>query len=195
MAARLRQASCGWRRRNRRQVRPPRHDQLQPRSPPQMMARPRLPIHTRLNSARDSWTLIADCPSGRSARSSCLAWRATRPPGNRLQATARPTRAHVTRREERDLGGYHAGVSATVVLLVTPKQAIESDRYAGEVPADIAAALMAAGQPVNPGRSRIGSQPWRLHFQLSGADRVDTGQRLARQLAKLGYEVDVSFSP
>ena len=41
---------------------------------------------------------------------------------------------------------YRARVSTSVVLAVTPKQPIDPDRYMGEVPADVAAALVAAGQ-------------------------------------------------
>ena len=92
-------------------------------------------------------------------------------------------------------GHYCARVSTSVVLTVTPKDAIDPDRYVGDVPADIAAALTAAGQPVKAALSRRGSEPCRLQFQLSGPRRVEDGQRLEAQLRHLGYESDVSFSP
>ena len=92
-------------------------------------------------------------------------------------------------------GHYRAGVSTTVLLRVTPKEAIEVDLYLGEVPADVAAALTAAGQTVKPGLSGRRGGLWRLQFQLSGPDRVKDAQQLQIQLRSLGYEVDVHISP
>ena len=86
-------------------------------------------------------------------------------------------------------------MSTSVLLAVTPKEVIDPDRYVGDVPADVATALTAAGQVVSAGLSRSGSGPWRLRFQLSGPDGVATGQRLETRLRQLGYEADVSFSP
>ena len=85
-------------------------------------------------------------------------------------------------------------VSTSVVLAVTPKQPIDPDRYTGDVPADVSAALTAAGQAVKAGL-RCSRGQCRLLFQLSGRDRVEMGQRLEVQLRELGYDADVSFSP
>ena len=90
---------------------------------------------------------------------------------------------------------YRADVSTTVLLRVTPKEAIEVDLYFGEVPTDVAAALTAAGQMVKAGLSGRRGGPWRLQFQLSGPDRVEDAQQLQIQLRSLGYEVDVHISP
>jgi hypothetical protein len=86
-------------------------------------------------------------------------------------------------------------VSTSVVLSVRPGKPIDPDRYTGEVPDDIAAALTASGQPVRPGLWCPSSGPVRLLFQLSGPDRVAAGLRLVDQVRLLGYEADLSFSP
>lgn len=86
-------------------------------------------------------------------------------------------------------------MSTSVVLTVTPKEHIDPDRYVGDVPEDIAAALSEAGQNVKAGLSRRGSGPCRLRFQLSGPDRVEAGRRVEAQLTDLGYQADVRFSP
>lgn len=85
-------------------------------------------------------------------------------------------------------------VSTSVVLSVTPVEPIDPDRRV-EVPADIAAALAAAGQPRPPGLWVPRSGPARLLFQLSGRDRVAAGRRLLDEVRRLGYECDLSFSP
>lgn len=89
---------------------------------------------------------------------------------------------------------YRARVSTSVVLAVTPKQPIDPDRYWGEVPADVAAALVAAGQAVKAGLWHSRSGQCRMLFQLSGRDRVEMGHRLEGQLRELGYGADVSIS-
>ena len=81
-----------------------------------------------------------------------------------------------------------------MVLAVTPKQPVDPDRYMGDVPADVAAALLAAGQAVQAGLWSGSSGPCRLLFKLSGADRVEVGHRLEGQLRKLGYAADLSIS-
>ena len=86
-------------------------------------------------------------------------------------------------------------MSTTVLLRVTPKEAIGVDLYFGEVPTDVAAALTAAGQTVKAGLSGRRGGPWRLEFHLSGPDRVEDAQQLQIQLRSLGYEVDVHISP
>ena len=86
-------------------------------------------------------------------------------------------------------------VSTSVVLSVTPSETIDHDRYTGEVPDDIAAALTASGQPLEPGLWCQRSGPVRLLFQLSGADRVAAGERLLDEVRLMGYEADLSFSP
>lgn len=90
---------------------------------------------------------------------------------------------------------YRARVSTTVLLRVTPKEAIEVDRYFGEVPTDVASALTIAGQSAKAGLSGRRGGLWRLQFQLSGLDRVQDAQQLQEQLRSLGYEVDVYISP
>jgi hypothetical protein len=87
------------------------------------------------------------------------------------------------------------GVSTSVGLSVTPGESIDPDRYTGEVPDDIAAALTASGQPLTPGLWYPRSGPVRLLFQLSGPDRVAAGKRLLHQVRLMGYEADLSFSP
>jgi hypothetical protein len=86
-------------------------------------------------------------------------------------------------------------VSTSVVLSVTPREPIHPDRYTGDVPDDIAAALTASGQPLEPGLWCPGSGPVRLLFQLSGPDRVAAGQRLLDEVRLMGYQTDLSFSP
>ena len=88
---------------------------------------------------------------------------------------------------------YRAPMSTSVVLAVTPKQPLDPDRWFGDVPVDVAAALMAAGQPVKAGlwRPRVGQ--CRLLFQLRGRDRIEQGQRLEDELRELGYDADVSI--
>jgi putative flippase GtrA len=86
-------------------------------------------------------------------------------------------------------------VSTSVVLSVTPREPVDPDRYTGEVPDDIAAALTSCGQPVRPGLWCPRSGPVRLLFELSGADRVAAGQRLLGRLLLMGYEAKLSFSP
>lgn len=86
-------------------------------------------------------------------------------------------------------------VSTSVVLRVTPSEPIDPDRYMGEVPEEIAAALSASGQPLKPGLWCPRSGPVRLLFQLSGPDRVAAGRRLLDELRLLGYEADLTFSP
>ena len=81
------------------------------------------------------------------------------------------------------------------MLSVTPREPIHPDRYTGEVPDDITAALTASGQPLEPGLWCLGSGPVRLLFQLSGPDRVAAGQRLLDELRLMGYQTDLSFSP
>ena len=86
-------------------------------------------------------------------------------------------------------------VSTSVVLSVTPRERIDPDRFTGEIPDDIAAALGASGQPLQPGLWRPRSGPVRLLFHLSGTDRVAAGQELLRRMREMGYEADLSFSP
>ncbi len=86
-------------------------------------------------------------------------------------------------------------MSTSVVLSVTPNRPIDPDRYTGEVPDDIAAALMACGQPSQPGLWCPRGGPVQLLFQLSGPDRVAAGQRLLDEVRLLGYEADLSFLP
>jgi hypothetical protein len=86
-------------------------------------------------------------------------------------------------------------VSTSVVLSVTPGEPIDPDRYTGEVPDDIAAALTASGQALAPGLWCPRRGPVRLLFKLSGPDRVAAGQRLVEQVRLMGYEADLSFSP
>ncbi len=86
-------------------------------------------------------------------------------------------------------------VSTSVVLSVTPGEAIDPDRYTGEVPEEITAALTASGQPLKPGLWCPRSGPVRLLFQLSGPDRLAAGQRLLDELRLLGYQADLTFSP
>lgn len=86
-------------------------------------------------------------------------------------------------------------MSTTVVLTVTPAEPVDPDRFVGEVPEDIAAALTALGQPPEAALVRSGSGPVRFTFHLRGPGRVVAGQRVSRQLRHLGYEADVCFSP
>ena len=86
-------------------------------------------------------------------------------------------------------------VSTSVVLSVTPSEPIDADRYTGEVPEEIAAALTASGQLLKPGLWCPHSGPVRLLFQLSGPDRVAAGQRLLEELRLLGYQADLTISP
>ena len=86
-------------------------------------------------------------------------------------------------------------MSTSAVLRVTPAEPIDPDRWAGEVPEDIAAVLRAAGQPDKAGLVQRGSGLVRLRFQLSGPNRVEAGQRLEKHLRHLRYEADLSFSP
>jgi hypothetical protein len=86
-------------------------------------------------------------------------------------------------------------VSTTVVLEVTPRHSVDPDRHANKLPADLAAAFSAAGQPLNHGLSRSGAGQWRFHFHLSGPDRLLNGQALERDVRKLGYEADLIVSP
>ncbi|MDP5183256.1 hypothetical protein QOZ88_11455 [Blastococcus sp. BMG 814] len=86
-------------------------------------------------------------------------------------------------------------MSTSVVLSVMPSEPIDPDRYMGDVPDDIAAALTAAGQPRSPGLWVPRSGPVRLLFQLSGPDRVVAGQRLVEQVRLMGYEADLSLAP
>ena len=86
-------------------------------------------------------------------------------------------------------------MATSVVLSVEPSEPIDPDRYTGDLPEDIAAALTASGQPLKPGLWRPRSGPVRLLFHLSGPDRVAAGQRLLDELRLLGYEADLSFSP
>lgn len=85
-------------------------------------------------------------------------------------------------------------VSTSVVLSVTPRDPIDPDRYSGQVPGDVAAALSASGQPLRPGLWCPRSGPVRLLFQLGGPDRVTAGQRLLDQVRLMGYEADLSIS-
>ena len=85
-------------------------------------------------------------------------------------------------------------VSTSVVLSVTPREPVEPDRWTGEVPADVAAALVARGQRVAPGLWRPHSGAVRLLFQLGGPDRVPAGQQLLTELRQLGYDADLSVS-
>ena len=78
---------------------------------------------------------------------------------------------------------------------MTPRAPVHPDRYTGDVPDDIAAALTASGQPLEPGLWCPGSGPVRLLFHLSGPDRVAAGQRLLDELRRMGYQTDLSFSP
>ncbi len=87
------------------------------------------------------------------------------------------------------------GVSTSVVLSVTPREAVHPDCYTGDVPDEVAAALTAAGQPADPGLWCPAHGPVRLLFQLSGPDRIAAGRRLLDELRLMGYEVDLSFSP
>ena len=86
-------------------------------------------------------------------------------------------------------------VSTSVVLSVTPRVPIDPDRYTGEVPDDVAAALTASGQPLEPGLWCPRGGPVRLLFGIGGADRVGAGQRLLDAVRQMGYEADLSFSP
>ncbi|SNR92341.1 hypothetical protein [Blastococcus mobilis] len=86
-------------------------------------------------------------------------------------------------------------MSTSVVLSVTPRDPLDPDRFTGEVPADIAAALAAAGQPPPPGLWCPRNGPVRLLFQLSGPDRVAAGQRLVDEMSFMEYEADLSLSP
>lgn len=83
-------------------------------------------------------------------------------------------------------------MATTAVLRVTLPGG-DPDR-ASPVPDDIVSLLAAAGQPTGHGWSRHGDQPWRLHYQLTGPDRVSIGQALEAKLRTLGYEADVSFA-
>jgi hypothetical protein len=85
-------------------------------------------------------------------------------------------------------------VSTSVTLIVTPRAAIDPDRYTGEVPPDISAVLRASGQPEEPGLWCPGSGPARLLFQLSGPDRLTAGQRMVDDLRLLGYAAELSIS-
>jgi hypothetical protein len=86
-------------------------------------------------------------------------------------------------------------VSTSVVLSVTPSEPPDPDRFTGEVPEDIAAALAAAGQLSGPGLWCPRNGPVRLLFQLSGPDRVAAGHRLVDEMRLMGCEADLSFSP
>ncbi len=86
-------------------------------------------------------------------------------------------------------------MSTSVVLSVTPREPVHPDRYTGDVPDDIAAAMTASGQPLEPGLWCPGSGPVRLLFQIRGPDRVAAGQRLLDEVRRMGYQADLSFSP
>jgi hypothetical protein len=86
-------------------------------------------------------------------------------------------------------------VATSVVLSVTPRDPIDPDRFTGDVPDDVAAALTAAGQPTEPGLWRPHDGPVRLLFHLNGPDRVAAGQRLLDEVRLMGYRADLSFSP
>lgn len=86
-------------------------------------------------------------------------------------------------------------MSTSVFLSVTPAAPVDSDRWVNEIPADLAAALKAAGQSASAALERSGSGPWRWRFQLSGPDRVPIGQQLCARVRGLGYEADSSFWP
>lgn len=87
------------------------------------------------------------------------------------------------------------GVATSVVLSVTPGEPVDPERYTGEVPDDLAAALTACGQPLEPGLWCPRSGPVRLLFQLGGPDRVAAGQRLVDEVRLMGYDADLIFSP
>lgn len=86
-------------------------------------------------------------------------------------------------------------VSTSVVLSVTPREPVDPDRFTGEIPDDVAAALTTSGQPLQPGLWRPRSGPVRLLFHLRGADRLAVGHELLRAVRSMGYEADLSFSP
>jgi len=90
---------------------------------------------------------------------------------------------------------YGLSVSTSVTLIVTPKAAVDPDRYTGAVPPDILAALRASEQPEEAGLWCPRSGPVRLLFHLSGPDRLTAGQRLVDDLRLLGYEAELSISP
>lgn len=77
--------------------------------------------------------------------------------------------------------------------MVTLPYAVDPDRDVA-VPADVVAALRDAGQPTGHGLYKSGDGPWRLHYQLTGLDRVSTGRSLQGKLTELGYETDVSVT-
>lgn len=90
---------------------------------------------------------------------------------------------------------YAPGVSTSVVLSVTPREPIDPERFTGELPDDIAAALTASRQRLEPGLWCPRNGRVRFLFQLSGPDRVAAGRRLVAEVRRLGYEADLSFSP
>lgn len=51
-----------------------------------------------------------------------------------------------------------------------------------------------AGQRTGNGWEKRGDGPRRVYYQLTGPDRVSTGQALEAMLRALGYDADVSFA-
>lgn len=86
-------------------------------------------------------------------------------------------------------------MSTSVVLMVTPKVAVDPGRHVGELPADLRGLLHAVGQPVRHGLVLRGTGPCRFAFQLCGPDRLLTGRRLEQQARALGYDVELAVSP
>ncbi len=87
-------------------------------------------------------------------------------------------------------------MASTVVLEVTPREPRGDPDTAGpELPADLAAALQAAGIPLNHGWSCHGERPWRMRWELTGTERVALGGRVEGELRRLGYEAHVTFWP
>lgn len=84
-------------------------------------------------------------------------------------------------------------MSTTVTLKVTLPYEIGPDRDV-EVPTDILAALRDAGQPTGHGFYKSGDGPWRLHYQLTGPNRLSAGRSLQGKLTEMGYETDVSVT-
>jgi hypothetical protein len=84
-------------------------------------------------------------------------------------------------------------VATTVALEVTLVGEVDPDRQV-VAPPDVAGAVAASGPPTGHGLSRRGDGPWRLHYQLTGPDRLAVGQALERELRRLGHEADLRVS-
>lgn len=82
-----------------------------------------------------------------------------------------------------------------MVIRVTPREPIDPDRFSGAAPAEVAAALRAAGQPATPGLWNPRSGPVQLLFSIGGPDRLADGRRVVEELTRRGYEAELSVSP